>query len=128
MVNQFLGESLGLMPKVIQALPLLFSYSSLQVVITNRRGDSYLLWAMDKELLLFRGIQGQLAQRSTVIKMLFKQQSEAAADSLTVLTVSDDVLKAGLELLEESTSDFPDSVKLANSFRVGYLPSLARGS
>ena len=128
MVNQFLGESLGLMPKVIQTLLLLFSCSSLQVVVTNRRGDSYLLWAMDKELLLFRGTQGQLAQRSTVIKMLFKQQSEAAADSLTVLTVSDDVLKAGLELLEESTSDFPDSVKLANSFRVGYLPSLARGS
>ena len=83
---------------------------------------------MDKELLLFRGTQGQLAQKSTVIKMLFKQLTEAAADSLTVLTVSDDVLKAGLELLEESTSDFPDSVKLANSFRVGYLPSLARGS
>ena len=87
-----------------------------------------MLWAMDKELLLFKGTRGQLAQKSTVIKMLFNQQSEAADDSLTVLTVSDEVLEAGLELLEESTRDFPDSVKLANSFRVGYLPSLARVS
>ena len=99
-----------------------------QVVVKNRLGDSYLLWAMDKELTLLKGTQGKLALKSTVIKMLIKQQSDAADDSLTVLAVSDDVLKAGLELLEESTRDFPDSVKLANSFRVGYLPSLARVS
>jgi hypothetical protein len=84
---------------------------------------------MDRELMLLKGSVDQEAEQTMVIKLLFRPGSRsdgAPDDSVQVVEVAGDVLRAGLHLLEASTQGFPASVRLVRGYQAGYLPSLAR--
>ena len=116
MVNTAVAESVELMPRV-----------AVRAGAAKGAAAALLLWVVDRGLALVRGQVDRPAARATVLKVLFKEV-EAVEESVVVLEMPAEVLAAGLEVLEESTKAFPESMSRVQGHTVGHLPSLAPGN
>jgi len=111
LVNSFVVESIGLMPKVI---------------VRDRVGKVFLLWFVDKELRTYQSNEDQgVCEEKVVMKVLIKDISDEAFDeTIQQVTVSNQMLAAGFEYLENINRHLPVSFKQVNGFRVSYLPKI----
>jgi len=116
MVNTAVAESVELMPRV-----------AVRAGAAKGAAAALLLWVVDRGLALVRGQVDRPAARATVLKVLFKEV-EAVEESVVVLEMPAEVMAAGLEVLEESTRSFPESMRRVQGHTVGHLPSLAPGN
>ena len=105
-VNLMVDQSPELMPKLI---------------LKGRLIPGLLLWVVDRKLKLLKGSQHKVAGEQPVIKILFKELSTEDGQSPPVL-VPDEVVESGSKLLEESTKLFPECMRSAQGFSIGYLP------
>ena len=104
-VNLMVSQSPELMPKV---------------VVKSRSISGLLLWVVDKNLRLLRGSQDKVAEEQTVLKILFKELTMEDGQSNFVM-VPKEVVESGYKLLEDSTRNFPGSVRSAQGFSIGHI-------
>ena len=105
-VNLMVDQNPELMPKLM---------------LKGRLIPGLLLWVVDRKLKLLKGSQHKVAEEQAVIKILFKELSTEDSQSHPVL-VPDEVVESGSKLLEESTKLFPECMRSAQGFSIGYLP------
>ena len=105
-INSYVIESISAMPKVM---------------LKNRLGKSLVLWIIDKDLSVAKsGKQGVV--KESVMKVLFKDGSDVPDNTMEIIELSNNVFDSGLQLMEKSTENFPESFKVANDFKVSYFP------
>jgi len=105
LVNTMVSQNPELMPKVM---------------LKGRHLPGLLLWVVDKNLKLLKGSQDKVAEELTVLKILYKDLPKEDSQSSPVV-VPDEVVEAGLKLLEESTNNFLESMKSTQGFLIGYI-------
>jgi len=107
-INGYVIESISAMPKVM---------------IRNRQGKSVVLWIIDKDLTVARS-ENEGVVKESVMKVLFKDGNDVPDNIMEILELSDSIFDVGLQLMEKSTENFPDCFKVANEFKVSYLPKV----
>jgi len=105
-INSHVIESISAMPKL---------------VVTNRTDQSLVIWIIDKDLTVVKSGTDNVV-KETVMKVLFKKESNVPDSSLENVEVSNSIFYAGLKMLENSTKNLPESFKFANEFHVAYFP------
>ena len=107
-VNSFVEQSFMAMPKLL---------------LKNRENDVLLLWVMDKNLTIIHSVDQEVIEKN-VLKILFKLVEDTNVpelQNLEIINTSNKILKAGLDLLERSTDNLPESFKNANDYKVCYF-------
>ena len=105
LVNTMVSQNPELMPKVM---------------LKGRQLPGLLLWVVDKNLKLLKGSQDKVAEELTVLKILYKDLPKEDSQSSSFV-VPDEVIEAGLQLLQESTNYFLDSMKSTQGFLIGHI-------
>ena len=107
-VSSFVEQSFMAMPKLL---------------LKNRKSDVLLLWVMDKNLTIIHSVDQEVVEKN-VLKILFRvveERNVAELQNLETINTSNKILKAGLDLLERSTNNLPESFKSANDYKVCYF-------
>ena len=107
-VNSFVSQSFVARPKFL---------------LKNRNNEFLLLWVMDRNLSILRTAGQELVEKN-VMKILYKGVADIRVPELhdlECINLSNKILMAGLDLLERSTENLPDSFKFANDYKVSYF-------
>ena len=107
-VSSFVEQSFMAMPKLL---------------LKNRKNEVLLLWVMDKNLTIIHSVDQEVIEKN-VLKILFKvveERNVPELQNLETINTSNKILKAGLDLLERSTDNLPESFKNANDYKVCYF-------
>ena len=107
-VNSYVESSFETMPKLL---------------LMNRKNEVLLLWVMDKNLTIIQSVDQEVIEKN-VLKILFKVVKERNVpefQNLETVNTSNKILKAGLDFLERSSDNLPESFKNANNYKVCYF-------
>ena len=107
-VNSFVEQSFMAMPKLL---------------LKNRKNEVLLLWVMDKNLTIIHSVDQDVIEKN-VLKILFKiveERNVPEFQNLETINTSNKIFKAGLDLLERSTDNLPETFKNANDYKVCYF-------
>ena len=93
--------------------------------VRNRKGNHTLLWIMDRSLTILQTLDDVVCQK-VVLKVLYKVIGDDDCDvaknnSLEIIHLSDELYEAGLEEMEKSTINLPESFRVVNGYRCAYI-------
>ena len=94
-----------------------------KLLLKNRKSEVLLLWVMDKNLTIIHSVDQEVVEKK-VLKILFRvveERNVAEFQNLETINTSNKILKAGLDVLERSTNNLPESFKTANDYKVCYF-------